>query len=75
MGDEAAGRVPLAAARGLRIAPLDDVLCPDCPPGRAAREIALSETFWTNAAYALLPFAIVIVLVVWIVRRIDGRTS
>ncbi len=49
------------------------MLCPDCPPSRAAREIAFSETFWTNAAYALLPFVIVVLLVHWIVRRVDAR--
>jgi hypothetical protein len=49
------------------------MLCPDCAPGRAAREIVFSETFWTNAAYALLPFVIVVLLVRWIVRWLDAR--
>jgi hypothetical protein len=38
-------------------------LCPDCPPVRAAREWA-HDTLVSNLAYALLPFAIVLLVIV-----------
>jgi hypothetical protein len=49
------------------------MLCPDCPPARSARELVFSESFWMNAGYALLPFVIVVLLVRWIVQRLDAR--
>ena len=45
--------------------------CPDCPVGREARALVLSEAFWLNAGYALLPFVVALLAVRWFVRRLD----
>lgn len=50
---------------------LTAALCPDCPPAREARNLVFSETFWTNAWYAVLPFLVVAYLVRWFVLRLD----
>ncbi len=44
--------------------------CPDCPPARAARHLFLHVDLLRNAAYAALPFFVLVVLVVLIVRSL-----
>jgi hypothetical protein len=46
-------------------------LCPSCPPAIEARSLVLSEAFWINATYAMLPFAVVAVVVHLFVKRLD----
>jgi hypothetical protein len=46
-------------------------LCPDCPPARSARELVFAESFWVNALVLVLPFLIVLVVSVVVLRRID----
>ncbi len=43
--------------------------CPDCPTARAARALLFHDGFWTNLAFAILPFALVVMVVVLVVRR------
>jgi hypothetical protein len=47
------------------------VICPDCPPARTARDLVLSESFWLNALYLVLPFVVVLVVAVILLRRLD----
>jgi hypothetical protein len=47
------------------------VRCPDCPPVREARELALGDALWTNALYVMLPLAITLIAAVVILSRID----
>ena len=47
--------------------------CPYCPPVAAARDLVMSDGFWLNAGYALLPFAIAIITVAVIARQLDGE--
>lgn len=45
--------------------------CPSCPPALEARSLVLSETFWVNASYALLPFVLAGLVVHEVVRRLE----
>jgi hypothetical protein len=51
------------------------VLCPDCPPARAARELVLGGSFWLNALLLALPFLIVLFVGAAVLRRIDRGVS
>jgi hypothetical protein len=46
-------------------------MCPNCASGRAARGLVFSDTFWPNAWYTLLPFLVAVLVVRWVVRRVD----
>lgn len=50
-------------------------MCPSCPPNLEARSLVLSEAFWTNATYAVLPFLVVGFVVHRFVRRLDPGAS
>lgn len=58
-----------------RLQPLTPVTCPDCPPAREARALVVADGAWLNAVYALLPFAVVLLAVLWFTRRLDGGRS
>jgi hypothetical protein len=45
--------------------------CPSCPPAREARSLVLSEAFWANVTYAMLPFLVVGLAVHGFVKRLD----
>jgi hypothetical protein len=47
--------------------------CPDCPAARAARSLLLHDGFWTHLASAVLPFALVVLVVMVIVQRTQRR--
>lgn len=49
--------------------------CPDCATVQAARDLVFSDSFWTHGWYAILPFAITVLVVRWIVRRVDQGAS
>lgn len=51
------------------------VLCPDCPPVRAARDIALSDSVWWYALVAVMPFVLVIIGIAVIARAFDEGES
>jgi uncharacterized membrane protein len=44
-------------------------MCPDCEPGRAARDFVLSAAFWRDGWMVLLPFAAMLMLVALVVWR------
>jgi hypothetical protein len=44
--------------------------CPDCPPVRAARELAVDD-LWQNFALAILPFAVVIAVVLLVRHHLE----
>jgi hypothetical protein len=46
------------------------LLCPDCPPARAARTMFFSLDFWRNLLTALAPFGVTLV-----VRSVSSRAS
>jgi uncharacterized membrane protein len=48
---------------------LTAALCPDCPIGREARAMVLSDAFWTHASYAVVPFVVVAGAVAWFAHR------
>jgi hypothetical protein len=50
-------------------------MCPACPPAIAARDLVFSETFWTTAAMAVLPFVITGLVVQQLVKRLDRGGS
>ena len=56
---------------GPAVAPIRDVLCPDCPPARTARDLVFAESFWHNALLLVLPFLIALVAGIVILRRLD----
>jgi hypothetical protein len=45
--------------------------CPDCPPGNIARALVLSEAFWVNFWYTILPFILVGLMVYHLVQHLD----
>jgi hypothetical protein len=49
-------------------------LCPDCEPGRQARALFFGAQLVPTAIDTLLPFVVVLVVVLVVVRRLDrGR--
>jgi hypothetical protein len=46
-------------------------LCPSCPTNQEAKSLVLSEAFWTNAAYAVLPFLVAGFVVHKLVTMLD----
>lgn len=44
------------------------------PMPALARALAFEEMFWTNAWFAMLPFAVMAAIVWWIARDIDRET-
>jgi hypothetical protein len=47
------------------------VACPDCPAAHEARALVLSERFWLNVWFAVLPFVLIAIVVQHVVRRLD----
>ena len=46
-------------------------MCPSCPTAIDARALVLSESFSLHVAFAVLPFAATLALIMWITRRVD----
>jgi hypothetical protein len=45
--------------------------CPDCPAARAARSLVFHDGFWAHAWFAILPFALVALVIAVIVQRVS----
>jgi hypothetical protein len=50
---------------------LFELLCPDCPPARLARELVIEDHFLAHLGYAALPFAITGLAIVVVARIAD----
>jgi hypothetical protein len=50
-------------------------LCPDCPPAREARGMFLHLDLLLNAAFAALPFAVMLLIAAMIVRAVSPKGS
>lgn len=47
-------------------------MCPACPVALEARSLVFSDAFWLNATYAVLPFAVVGIIIHKFVMYLDA---
>ena len=54
---------------------LFELLCPDCPPARLARELVVEDRFLAHLGQAALPFAITGLAIAVIARLADREVK
>jgi hypothetical protein len=54
---------------------LFELLCPDCPPARLARELVVEDRFLSHLGLAVLPFAVTGLAIAVIARLADRQVK